>query len=158
MPKYLVTLTSDDFVDVKHFIGFLDKHELSEPGLHGKDLFYSTTNKHVKKGDIIIFLHKRAMKDDIHLVGYAGVAHSVQGLFFGLPGHDGKRKTYHSIIAIDPGKKVVKKVKLAKKQLTDLLKDTMDKNKLKEFSLPKLARSGAFISEKEWKKLKGLVK
>jgi len=158
MAKYLVTLSSDEFVDVKHFLSYLEKHELAEPGLHGKDLFYSTTDKHVKKGDTIIWLHKKTMKDEISLLGFAGVEHSVQGLFFGLEGHDGKRKTYHSIIEIDPATKKVKKVKLVKKQLNELLKDTIAKHTRKEPSIHHLARSGAFISEKEFKKLKALLK
>jgi hypothetical protein len=158
MPKYLVTLTSDEFVDVKHFIEWLDKHELSEPHLHGKDLFFTKTTKPVRKGDFIVWMYKRSRGRDIYLAGLAGVQSSTHGLFFGLPGHDGKRVTYHGVIKIDPKTKAVKKVKMSQNDFDATFKDTCKIPKNRELTLEQLARSGSFISEKEFRKLKGLLK
>jgi hypothetical protein len=91
-------------------------------------------------------------------LGHAGVRSSTQGLFFGLPGHDGKRRAYHSIIGIDPGTKVVKKVKLSQKQFDQTFKDTCNIKANRSLTLEQLTRNGSFISEKEFKKLKGLLK
>ncbi len=158
MPKYLLTLTSDEFVDVKHFIDWLDKHELAVPKLHGRDIFYTKASKAVKKGDFIVWMYKRSRGKDVYLAGMASVQASAPGLFFGLPGHDGKRVTYHGVVKIDPKTKMVKKVKLGQKEFDQALKETCKVPKNKELSLEQLARAGAFISEKEFKKLKGLLK
>lgn len=158
MPKYLITLTSDEFMDVKDFTHWLSHHELAVPGLHGKDIFLSKSEKPVRKGDTIVWLYKRSRKNDVYVTGYAGVQSSVQGLFFGLPGPDGKRRHYHSMIGIDPEKKVVKKAKLSQKQFDELFKGTCSTKVKKDLTLEQLARSGTFISEKEFKRLKGLLK
>lgn len=160
MAKYLVTLTSsDDFVDVKHFVHQLTVQGLAEPGLHGKDIFYSKTSKHLHKGDTLVWLYSHSRKEDTYLVGYAAVEHSLPGLFFGLPGHDGKRTKYHSIMSIQPEKKKVKAVKLSKKQFADIFKPTLEKHaKAGERPVEYHFGQGAYISEKEFKKLKGMLK
>jgi hypothetical protein len=158
MPKYLLTLTSDEFVDVKHFVNWLERQELSVPGLHGKDIFYTKATKALRKGDSIVWMYKRSRGKDVYLAGLAGVQSSTPGLFFGLPGHDGKRVAYHNVVKIDPKTKVVKKVKLAQKDFDQALKDTCKIPKNRELTLEQLARSGSFISEKEFKKLKGMLK
>ncbi len=158
MPKYLLTLTSDEFVDVKHFVEWLDKCELAVPELHGKDIFYTKASKAVRKGDFIVWMYKRSRAKDVYLAGLAGVQGGTSGLFFGLPGHDGKRVTYHAVVKIDPKTKLVKKVKLPQKDFDQALKDTCKIPSNRELSLEQLARSGAYISEKEFKKLKGMLK
>jgi hypothetical protein len=158
MPKYLVTLTSDEFVDVGHFAHWLSKHELAMPPLHGKDLFYTKASRPVKNGDVIIWLYKKSRDNAIYLLGHAGVRSSTQGLFFGLPGHDGKRRAYHGIIGIDPETMLVKKVKLSQKQFDETFKDTCNLKANKALTLEQLTRNGAYISEKEFKRLKGLLK
>lgn len=158
MPKYLLTLTSDEFVDVKHFVDWLGKHELATPELHGKDLFFTKASKAVKKGDFVVWMYKRSRGKDVYLAGMAGVQSSTPGLFFGLPGHDGKRVTYHGVVKIDPKTKLVKKVKLDQKDFDEALKDTCKIPRNQALSLEQLARSGAYLSEKEFKKLKGMLK
>jgi ABC-type iron transport system FetAB ATPase subunit len=158
MPKYLVTLTSDEFVDVKHFIDWLDRHELSVPELHGKDLFLTKATKAVKKGDFIVWMYKRSRGKDVFLAGMAGVQSATHGLFFGLPGHDGKRVTYHGVVKIDPRTKSVKKVKIPQDLFDNTFKDTCKLPKNKKLTLEQMARSGSYISEKEFKKLKGMLK
>ena len=158
MPRYLVTLTSDEFVDVGHFAHWLTKHDMAMPPLHGKDLFYTKATKPVKKGDVIVWMYKKSRDNNIFLLGHAGVRSSTQGLFFGLPGHDGKRRAYHSVIGIDPQTKVVKKVKLSQKQFDESFKDTCSIKANKTLTLEQLTRNGSFISEKEFKKLKGFLK
>ena len=158
MPKYLVTLTSDEFVDVKHFVHWLDKHELAWPEIHGRNIFYTKAKKTVKKGDFVIWLYKRSRGKEVYLTGLAGVQSSINGLFFGRSGHDGKQVAYHSAIKIDPNTKVVKKVKLPQEDFDEAFKDTCKIPKNKELSLEQLAHAGAFISEKEFKKLKSLMK
>jgi len=158
MPKYLVTLSSDEFVDVKHFIQWLDKHELAVPELHGRDIFYTKSAKSVRKGDFLVWLYKRSRGKDVFLAGMAGIQDSAHGLFFGLPGHDGKRVTYHGVIRIDPKTKMVKKVKLTQDQFDRTFNETCKLPRNQELTLEQLARSGSFISEKEFKKLKGMLK
>jgi hypothetical protein len=158
MPKYLVTLTSDEFVDVGHFAHWLTKHELAQPPLHGKDLFFTKANRPVRKGDVLVWMYKKSRENNIYLLGYAGVRSSTQGLFFGLPGHDGKRRAYHGVINIEPKTKVVKKVKMSRKEFDATFKDTCNIKANKELTLEQLTRNGAFISEKEFKRLKGLLK
>jgi hypothetical protein len=160
MAKYLVTLTSsDDYADIKHFVHVLTKHELAEPDLHGKNIFYSKTPVHLHKGDTLIWLYAHSRKDDVYLVGYAAIDHSVQGLFFGIQGHDGKRTKYQSIFSIQPETKMVKAVKLSKKQCGEVFKSTFEKHaKAGERPTEFYFGHGAFISEKEFKKLKALLK
>jgi len=158
MPRYLITLTADEFVDASDFVHWLAHHELAEPGLHGRDIFYSKAQKPVKKGDIIIWLYKKPREKDVFLAGFAPVRSSVQGLFFRLPGPDGKSKHYHSVISIEPKGKVVKKVKMSQKQFDEVFKATCEAKAKKALTLEQLARSGTFVSEKEFRKLKGLLK
>ena len=158
MPRYLVTLTSDEFVDVGHFAHWLGKHEMAQPPLHGKDIFYTKASRPVKKGDFIVWMYKKSRDNNVYLLGYAGVRSSTQGLFFGLPGYDGKRRAYHGVIGIEPGTKLIKKVKISQKQFNETLKDTCSIKVNKALTLEQLTRNGAFIPEKEFKRLKGLLK
>ncbi|MEM2870739.1 MAG: hypothetical protein QW379_10065 [Thermoplasmata archaeon] len=157
MAKYLLTLTSDEFLDASEFVDWLSKHELAEPPLHGKDLFYTKSNKPVKKGDTVVWIYKRSRDRDIYLAGYAPVRSSVQGTFFSLPGPDGKRRIYHSVVSIDPKGKVVKKLRLSRKTFQEALKESLMKHHPGR-SIEHFLRSGVYISEKEFRRLKKLLK
>ncbi len=157
MARCLLALTSDEFVDSKHFRDWLSKHELAEPGLHGRNIFYTKSNKPVRKGDTVVWLYKRSREPDIYLMGLAPVRSSVQGTFFGLPGPDGKRRIYHSVISIDPNGRVVKRVKISRKRFEETFKESLRKHRAGR-SLEHFLRSGVFVSDTELRRVRRLLK
>lgn len=157
MARCLVTLTSDEFVDPAHFYERLSRHELAEPGLHGRDLFYSKSNKPLRKGDTVVWLYKRSREPSVYLMGLAPVKSSVVGTFFGLPGPDGKRRIYYSVVSIDPKGKVVKRVRLSRKSFQETFRESLLKHHPGR-SLEHFLRSGAFVTETELRRVKRLLK
>jgi hypothetical protein len=159
MTRYLVTMTADKFHDAAYFARWLDRQELVEPGLHGRNLFYNKTRKSLRKGDVLIWMYKHSHKPDIYLVGYAAVKSSVLGLIYGRKRPDGKRRVYNSVFAIDPRSKVVKKVRLDSRQFADVFRNSLFRQMSeKNLSFEQVAQQGAYIPEKDWKKVKALLR